>query len=184
MAEDLKGTLAVWDPRDPRVLRGSLGNQDLWEKEGQLAPEAFQVSKAQRAALALEDQGGSQAPKGMWDPQDQRGPQGLQDLQGLRESQGFQERQGHQASGGPQGLRVNQASRVPLDYLDLQVHQGTGAPTEKSLWPDAAMQAGEGGSEKAARRACYLQSLFFDPNMRVSLKADCIALSFPIMTVP
>ena len=117
-------------------------------KEGELAPEAFQASKAQREALALEDQGGSQAPKGMWDPQGQKGPQGLQDLQGLRESQEFQERQGHQASKGPQGLRVNQASRVPLDYLGLQVHQGTRAPTEKSLWPGVAMQVGGGGQRK------------------------------------
>ena len=68
VAEDLKGILAIWDPQDLRVLRGSLGSQDLWEKEGQRAPEAFQASKAQRAALALEDQGGSQAPRGMWGP--------------------------------------------------------------------------------------------------------------------
>lgn len=101
--------------------------------------------------MALEDQGGSQAPKGMWDPQGQKGPQGLQDLQGLRESQGFQERQGHQASEGPQGLRVNQASRVPLDYLDLQVHQETRAPTEKSLWPGVAMQVGGGVRESSQK---------------------------------
>lgn len=83
------------------------------------------------------------------------GPQGLQDLQGLRESQEFQERQGHQASEGPQGLRVNQASRVPLDYLDLQVHQGTRAPTEKSLWPDAAMQVGEVRVRESSQKGCY-----------------------------
>lgn len=159
VTEDLKGILAVWDPQDLRVLRGSLGSKDLWEREGQLVSEASQASKAQRVALAPEDQGGSQAPKGMWDPRDQMGPQGLQDLQGLRESQGFQERQGHLASGGPQGLRVNQASRVPLDYLGLQVHQGTRAPTEKGLWPNAAMQVWRGGSEKAARRICYLQPI-------------------------
>lgn len=169
VTEDLKGILAVWDPPDLRVLRDSLGNQDLWEKEGQLAPEAFQASKAQRAALALEGQGGSQAPKGMWDPQGQRGPQGLKDRQGLRESQGLQERQGHQASEGPQGLRVNPASKVPLDYLDLQVHQGTRAPTEKSLWPDAATQVRGGVVRESSQN---LQSLFFDPNMRVSLRAE------------
>lgn len=33
------------------------------------------------------------------------------------------------------------------------------------------------------RKAYYLQSLFFDPDMRVSLRTDCIALSSPIMTV-
>lgn len=130
VTEDPRGIPAVWVPPDVRVLRGRLGSQDLSGREGQLDPEAFQDSKAQRAALALEGQGGSQDPKEMWDPQGQRGPQGLQDPQGLRESQGFQERQGHQVSGEPQGLRVNQASRVPLDYLGLQALQGTRAPTE------------------------------------------------------
>lgn len=139
VAEALKGTLEVWDPQDLKVLRGSLGSKDLREKEGHLVPEAFQGSKAKRVALALEGQGGSQAPKGMWAPQGQKDPQDLQDLQGLRESQGFQERQGPPVSGGPWGLRVNQVSRVPLDYLGLQVHQATKAPTEKGLCSDAAM---------------------------------------------
>lgn len=134
VAEDRKGILAAWGPQDHRVLRGSLESQDLWEKEGQLAPAAFKDSKAQRVATALEGQGGSQAPKEMWGPQGQTGPQGLQDPQGLRENQGFQERRAHQANGGPQGLRVNQASRVPLDYLGLQALQGTRAPTKEGLW--------------------------------------------------
>lgn len=61
--EALKGILVAWGPQDLRVLRGSLGNQDPWEKEGQLAPEAFKDTKAQRAALELEGQGGSQVPR-------------------------------------------------------------------------------------------------------------------------
>lgn len=171
VTEDLKGILAVWDPQDLRVLRGSLGSKDLWEREGQLVSEASQASKAQRVALALEGQGGSQAPKGMWDPQGQMGPQGLQDLQGLRESQGFQERQDHPASGGPQGQRVNQESRVPLDYLGLQVHQGIRAPTEKGLWLNAAMQVGEVGQRKQPEGSTiYSQSLFFDPDVRYLLE--------------
>lgn len=135
MAEDRKETLAAWAPQDPRVLKGSLGSPDPQEKGGQVAHEASPASKAQRAALAVEGQGDSRVPKGMWDPQDQKGLQGLQGPQGLRENQELQGRQGLQASGGLWGLRVNQGSRVPLAFLGPQAHQEVRAATEKGPRP-------------------------------------------------
>lgn len=64
-AEDQKETLAAWALQDPKVLRGSPGTLDLREKGGRLAYEVSQDSKAPRAALVLEAQEDSQAPKEM-----------------------------------------------------------------------------------------------------------------------
>lgn len=131
MAEDQKETLAAWGPRDPRALRGSPGKLDPWEKGGRLACGVSQASKARRAALELEAQEDSQAPKGMWGPQGLRGPQDLQDPQGLRENRGLLGRQVHRASGGLWDLRVNQGSRVPLAFLGPQAHQAARFATEE-----------------------------------------------------
>lgn len=137
----------AWAPLGPRGLRGSLGRQDPWEKGDQLVLEVFQASKAQKAALGLEGQGDSQAPKGMWGPQGQRDPQGLRGPQGLKESQGSQGRQGHQASGGPRDPRVSRGSRVPLAFLGPQAHQEARAPTEEVCSPDIATSKGNSSGQ-------------------------------------
>lgn len=154
-AEDQKETLAAWVPRDPRGLRGSLETKDLWEKGGRLAFEVSQASKAQRAALEVEAQEDSQAPRGTWGPQGQRVPQGLQGPQGLRENQGLLGRRDHRASGGPWGLRVNQGSRDPLDSQGLQAHQEARALSRRAPVPDTATQnSGKGlGAEQAPQKA-------------------------------
>lgn len=69
----------------------------------------------------------------------------------------------------PQGLRANQVSRVPLDYLGLQALQGTTAPTEEGLWPDAAIQVGEGGQRKQPEGPTVYRQSLFDPDVRMSL---------------
>lgn len=135
MAEDQKETLAAWAPQGLRVLRGSPGMLDPWEKGGQLACEVSRDSKAQRAALEVEAREDSQAPKEMWGPQGQRGPQGPQDPQGLRENRESLERRVHKVSGGPWGLRVNPGSRVPLACPGPQAHQEARAATEQGPSP-------------------------------------------------
>lgn len=165
MAEDQKETPVAWDPQDPRVLRGSLGTPDLWEKGGRLACEVSQASKAQRAALELEAREDSQVPKGTWGPQGQRGPQGLQGQRGLRENLGLLGRQGHQASGGPRGLRVNQASRVPLVSRGPQAHREARAATEECpcprLYHRECREGGSGQSEPPESHT-YRQLWYFD----------------------
>lgn len=155
-------------PQDLRVLKASLGSLDLWGRGDQLAHEASQASKAQRAALALEGQGDSKAPKEMWGPQDQKGPQGLQGPWDLRESQGLQGKQGYQASGGLWGLRVNQASRVPLVCLGPQAHQEARALTEKGPWPRHCHTQGDGGSEHLESLTTSRRLWCFDSDVGVS----------------
>lgn len=161
MAEDQKETLAAWVPRDPRVLRGSPGKLDPWEKGGRLAFAVSQASKARRAVLESKAREDSPAPKGMWGPQGQRGPQGLQGPRGLRENRGLLGRRVHRASGGRWGLRVNQGFRVPLVFLGPQAHQEARSATEEGPQSQTLphRMLGKGLRAKRAPRKPHLQTV-------------------------
>ena len=180
-AEDQKETLAAWVPRDPRGLMGSLETKDLWEKGGRLAFEVSQASKAQRAALEVEAQEDSQAPRGTWGPQGQRVPQGLQGPQGLRENQGLLGRRDHRASGGPWGLRVNQGSRDPLDSQGLQAHQearaATKGPSPRHCYTE--QREGPWGRTSPPESHPYRRLWSFDPKGAFPPACPCTVLTIP-----